>query len=97
MICYYNITHVLKQFLIRSFVKLSIKYIKFKHHKLSSCWIGPFRILEQIDGQVYCLALSNKYAYLHDVFPIQLLETYCCRDDDKSLMTMPDLEDPWDE
>ena len=31
------------------------------------------------------------------MFPIQLLETYRRRDDDESLMTMPDLEDPQDE
>lgn len=97
MICYYNIKHVLKQFKIREFVKLSMKNLKFKHCKLSLWWIGPFRVLERIDGQIYCLTLLNKYSRLHDVFPVQLIESYCCWDDDDSLMTMPDLKDPQDE
>jgi len=94
---YYNATHVPKQFPVGSFVKLSTKHLKFKHRKLSPRWVGPFRILERIGGQAYRLALPDKYARLHDVFPIQLLEAYRRRDDDESLMAMPDLEDPQDE
>src|SRR5438552_18378025 len=94
---YYNSNHVPKQFKVGDFVKLSIKYLKFKHHKLSSCWVGPFRVLEQIGGQAYHLALPVKYSRLHNVFPVQLLESYRRRKDDDSLMAMPDLEDPQDE
>jgi hypothetical protein len=94
---YYNTNHILKQFKIREFVKLSTKHLKFKYYKLSPHWVGPFRILEQIGGQAYCLALPDKYARLHDIFPIQLLETYHHRDDNESLMAMPDLKDPQDE
>ena len=74
-----------------------MKHLKFKHRKLSPRWVGPFRILEWIGGQAYRLALPDKYARLHNVFPIQLLETYHRRDDDESLMAMPNLEDPQDE
>ena len=46
MIQYYNANHVLKQFLIESFVKLFMKHLKFKHCKLSSHWVELFRVLE---------------------------------------------------
>ena len=94
---YYNANHVSKQFLIESFVKLFTKHLKFKHYKLSSCWIELFRVLEWIDDQAYHLALSDKYVQLHDMFSIQLLEIYHCWDDDESLMTMSDLKDLQDE
>ncbi len=94
---YYNAKHVPKQFKVREFVKLSTKNLKFKHRKLSPRWIGPFRVLERIGGQAYRLALPDKYSRLHDVFPVQLIESYRRRDDDDSLMAMPDLEDPQDE
>jgi Chromo (CHRromatin Organisation MOdifier) domain len=93
---YYNTNHIPKQFKVREFVKLFTKHLKFKHCKLSSCWIGLFRVLEQIGSQVYYLALPDKYARLHDIFPIQLLETYHRQDDNESLIAMPDLEDPQD-
>ena len=60
---------------------------------MSSCWIDLFRILEQIDEQIYWLALPMKYDCLHSVFPVQLLEDYCWHHDDTELMIMPDLED----
>ena len=97
MAIYYNVRHVLKQFKIENFIKLSIKNLKLKCHKLSSCWIGLFWVLEQIRDQAYRLALSDKYARLHSVFPVQLLENYCHCHDDAELMMMPDLENPQDE
>ena len=92
MTTYYNIQHILKQFKIENFVKLSIKNLKLKCQKLSFCWIRLFRMLEQIDEQTYRLALSAKYAYLHSVFSIQLLEDYCCYHDNTEFMIMPDLK-----
>ena len=94
---YYNACHVSKQFQVGEFVKLSTKNLNLKYRKLSPRWIGPFRILERIRNQAYRLALPDKYARLHSVFPVQLLETYHCHQDDAELMTMPDLEDPQDE
>jgi hypothetical protein len=94
---YYNANHVPKQFKVGNFVKLSTKYLKFKYRKLSPRWVGPFRVLERIGGQAYRLALPAKYSRLHNVFPVQLLENYCRREDDNNLMAMPDLEDPQDE
>jgi len=97
MAAYYNACHVPKQFKTGSFVKLSTKNLKLKYPKLAPRWIGPFRILKRIGGQAYELALPEKYARLHPVFPVQLLEEYHCHHDDAELMKMPDLEDPQDE
>ena len=99
MTIYYNACHVLKQFKIDDFVKLFIKNLKLKCQKLSSHWIELFRVLKQIDEQIYRLVLSMKYACLHSVFSIQLLEDYHWHHDDAELMIMPDLEDfqnEWD-
>ena len=97
MASYYNACHTPKQFRVRNFIKLSTKNLKLKCHKLSPCWIGPFQILKWIGGQAYKLTLPDKYAWLHPIFPVQLLKDYCCCHDDIELMTMPNLEDPQDE
>jgi hypothetical protein len=97
MATYYNAHHVPKQFNIGDFVKLSTKNLKLKYPKISPRWIGPFRVIERIGNQAYRLALPNKYARLHDVFPIQLLKEYRHRHNDAELIKMPDLEDPQDE
>src|SRR5205814_1425972 len=97
MAAYYNARHVPKQFTTGSFVKLSTKNLKLKYPKLAPHWIGPFQILKRIGGQAYELALPEKYAQLHPVFPVQLLEEYHHCHDDAELMKMPDLEDPRDE
>ena len=96
MTCYYNSNHVPKQFKVEDFIKLSTKYLRFKHCKLSSHWVGLFRVLEQIGGQAYHLTLLIKYSWLHNVFPVQLLESYHHHENNDSLMAMPDLEDPQD-
>ena len=99
MASYYNACHVSKQFKIGDFVKLSTKNLKFKCYKLSFCWIDLFQVFKWIDEQAYQLALPDKYAWLHPVFLIQLLENYCCCDDDAELMAMPDLKESqenWD-
>ena len=97
MTTYYNICHVLKQFKIRNLVKLSIKNLRLKYWKLSSCWIKLFRMLECIDKQIYRLTLLNKYVCLHPVFSIQLLEDYHHHYNDAKLMIMSDLEDSQNE
>ena len=89
---YYNICHILKQFKIKNLIKLSIKNLKLKYQKLSSCWIDLFRMLEQISKQIYKLALSTKYAHLHSVFFIQLLKNYCCCHNNTKLMIMSDFK-----
>ena len=93
MTIYYNAHHILKQFKIRNFIKLSIKNLKLKYQKLNSCWIDSFRMLKWISKQTYRLALFTKYAHLHSVFFIQLLENYCHHYNDTELMIMSDLED----
>src|SRR5436190_131923 len=97
MAAYYNARHVPKQFKTGSFVKLSTKNLKLKYPKLAPRWIGPFQILKRIGGQAYELSLPEKYARLHPVFPVQLLEEYRRRHDDAELMKMPDRDDPQDE
>ena len=94
---YYNKRHVPKQFKVGDLVKLSTKNLKLRNRKLSPRWVGLFRILERIGGQAYRLALPEKYARLHDVFPVQLLELYHPRDSNADLLPMPDLEDSPDE
>jgi hypothetical protein len=49
-------------------------------------------VLKRIGVQAYQLALPEKYARLHDVFPVQLIEEYKPRED-QPLLPMPDLED----
>ena len=55
------------------FVKLSTRNLRLKNKKLQPRWIGPLRVLQRIGSQAYRVALPEKYAQLHDVFPIQLL------------------------
>ena len=49
-------------------------------------------MLEQISEQAYKLALSSKYACLHLVFSVQLLEDYHFCHNDAEFMIMSDFE-----
>ena len=49
-------------------------------------------MLEQISEQTYKLMLSTKYAHLHSVFSIQLLEDYHYYHDNAELIIMSDFE-----
>ena len=49
-------------------------------------------MLEQISEQTFKLALFLKYACLHSVFSIQLLEDYHHYHDNTELIIMSDLE-----
>ena len=93
MTAYYNAHHISKQFKIEDLVKLSTKNLKLKCQKLNSCWIESFKMLEWIDEQTYRLALFTKYAHLHSVFSVQLLEDYHHCHNNTKLMIMSDLED----
>ena len=92
MTAYYNVYHILKQFKIKNLIKLFIKNLKLKCQKLNFYWIDLFKILEQIDEQIYKLVLFTKYVCLHSVFSIQLLEDYCCCYNNAEFMIMSDLE-----
>ena len=61
MTTYYNTYHVSKQFKIENLVKLFIKNFKLKYQKLNFYWIKLFKMLEQIDNQIYRLVLFIKY------------------------------------
>src|SRR5436190_13462874 len=89
---YYNQRHQPKLFKRGELVKLSTRNLRLKYKKLQPRWIGPFRILKCIGTQAYQLALPEKYAWLHDMFPIQAIEEFNPRDG-QPLMPLPDLED----
>ena len=91
---YYNRTHVPKQFKEGDWVKLSTANLKVKFRKIRPRWIGPFRITERIGAQAYRLSLPERYGRLHDVFPIQLLEQYNKRGDEKLTLPPLSLDDP---
>jgi transposase InsO family protein len=89
---YYNQRHQPRLFKRGDLVKLSTRNLRLKDKKLQPRWVGPFRILERIGSQAYRLALPEKYARLHDVFPVQFIEEYRPRED-QPLLPIPDLED----
>jgi hypothetical protein len=89
---YYNQRHQPRLFNRGQLVKLSTRNLRLKDKKLQPRWIGPFKILERIGSQAYRLALPQKYARLHDVFPVQFIEEYKHRGDEP-LMPLPDLDD----
>jgi hypothetical protein len=90
----YNQKHKPIQFKKGDLVGLSTRHLRFKgsSRKLAPRFIGPFRILERIGQQAYRLALPNKYAQLHNVFPVQLLEPWSIRAGE-DILPMPDLDD----
>ena len=94
---YYNQRHMPMAFKRGDFVKLSTRNLRLKNKKLQPRWVGPLRVLQRIGSQAYRVALPEKYAQLHDVFPIQLLEKYNRREDEDPL-PLPDLEEDqeWD-
>ena len=91
----YDKRHMPKLFKRGDLVGLSTKNLRFKaaERKLAPRFIGPFRVLEKIGLQAYRLALPDKYARLHNVFPVQLLEPWHARAGEGDPMPMPDLED----
>ena len=91
---YYNQRHQPKLFKHGDLVKLTTRNLWLKDKKLQPRWIGPFWVLEWIGTQAYRLSLPEKYAQLHDVFPIQFIKDYRPREDDNQPpLPMPDLED----
>ena len=78
---YYNQRHQPKLFKRGSLIKLSTWNLRLKNKKLQPRWIRPFRVLERVGTQAYRLALPEKYAWLHNVFPIQFIEEFEPRED----------------
>jgi hypothetical protein len=60
-------------FKVRELVILSTANLRFKYKKLAPKFIRPFRVLNCVGKQAYRLILPDKYALLHNIFPIQLL------------------------
>ena len=51
--------------------------VKFgKRGKLSSRYIGPFKILERVDTIAYRLALLPSLSSVHEVFHVSMLRKY---------------------
>lgn len=58
-------------------VALTKGVVRFeKKEKVSSCFIGPFEILEQIGPVVYPLTFSLSFSTTHDVFHVFMLRKY---------------------
>ena len=47
-----------------------------KWGKLSSRYIGPFKILERVATVVYRLVLPLSFSGVHEVFPVSMLRKY---------------------
>lgn len=88
---HYNAHHKPMTLRVGQKVGLSTRNLKVQNRKLAPKFIGPFRVLERIGPLAYRLALPEKYARLHNVFPIQLLEPWEASSPDA--LPMPELED----
>ncbi len=80
---YYDKKHKPEVFHEGDLVLLSTKHINLAHQpnkKLSSKFIGPFRVQNAIGTQAYRLILPPHYR-IHNVFHVSLLERWNSRDD----------------
>lgn len=73
---YYDKKHKPQTLQVRQLVGISTKNWKIKFKKLTPKFVGPFRILKKIGTQAYQVALPAKYARLHPVFSVQMLEPW---------------------
>ena len=75
---YYNQRHKPRYFNIRDEVLLSSKNIRLAQpsKKLDNHFLRPFKILEVVGNQAYCLELLQTYSQIHPVFHVSLLEPY---------------------
>ena len=79
---YYNRNHKPEVFYKGDLVLLSTKHINLAHQpskKLSSKFIGPFRVQNAVGTQAYRLLLPPHYL-IHNVFHVSLLERWKSRD-----------------
>lgn len=58
--------------------------------KLSSQFIGPYRIVKRVGPVVYQLELPFELDYIHDVFHISVLRRYCS--DPFHIVSMKEIE-----
>jgi transposase InsO family protein len=91
---YYDKKHQKREFRKGELVALSAKNLKLHVpcRKLAPRFVGPFRIVDKVGTLAYRLALPEKYARIHNVFPISLLEPWHVRPGQNPL-PMPDLEE----
>jgi hypothetical protein len=98
---YYNQKHTAKEYNVGEEVWLSAKNIRTVRpsKKLDHRFLGPFRIIERIGRQAYRLDLPQKYAAIHDVFHVCLLEPYRRRDGgelDRPPVDLVDGDEQWE-
>lgn len=87
---YYDARHTPKEYRVGDTVGLSTRNFKFKtSHKFAPRFI-PVKITKRIGNQAYRVVLPTKYARMHNVFPVSLLEPWTATQD---TMPLPDLED----
>jgi Chromo (CHRromatin Organisation MOdifier) domain/Integrase zinc binding domain len=88
---YYNRRHQEKEYDRGQIVGLSTKNFRFKDgHKLAPTYIRV-RILERVGKQAYKVALPTKYAKIHNVFPVAMIEPWIDRNGIADTLPLPDL------
>jgi hypothetical protein len=99
---YYNKKHKAETFRPGDLVLLSTRHIKLSKQpskKLSSKFIGPFRVQNAVGTQAYRLLLPPHYR-IHNVFHISLLERWNSRDNQEDNTALPEVtpegEEVWE-
>jgi hypothetical protein len=83
--------HTPKEYSVGDIVGLSTRNFKFKISRKFTPRFIPVKILRRIGTQAYKVVLPTKYAAMHSVFPVTLLEPWTATQNiDK--MPLPDLE-----
>lgn len=98
---WYNQNHRPVEFKVGDMVLLSSKNIKTVRtsKKLDYRFVGPFKVEQRIGKQAYRLELPIKYARMHPVFHVSLLELYHRRPGEAPEVVLPDLidgEEEWE-
>ncbi|XP_047268933.1 uncharacterized protein LOC107872450 [Capsicum annuum] len=61
-----------------------------KRGKLSSRYVGPYKILRRIGGVEYCMVLPSEMSFIHPVFHVSILRK--CISDSSHILEAPTLQ-----